>query len=558
VSADPVSRGREALERADWPAARDAFAEALAGGESPEALEGLTLAGYWLFDGEATFRSGERAYSLYRKGGDARGAGRTALWLALASVYLRGEHAVGNGWLERATRLLAGEVPCAEQALLALALGHFALLRDHDLARAAGHTAAAAALARRLGAGEYELFAQAQEGLRLVTAGQIAEGMALLDGAAAAAVGGELADPIVVTTVCCYLIYACKRVHDYGRAAEWCDRTKELSERFGDRVTFAACRTHYADILILRGSFAEADEELAANLRELAALGPGRAPDGLVRLAELRRRQGRLDEAARLAAQSEGHARAPLVRAWLALDLGDAAAAADHAERLLRRIPPAERTERVQALEPLVRAHAALGELDEAEEARAELEAIARAVGTVPLQAAAVAAGGAVALALGDAEAARRRLEDAVDLYRAGGAPFEAAQARLELARALAEAGRAARAAEEAETARAELDRLGAEHERRRAVALLRSLGIAVPAAASEPAGLTPREREVLALLARGRSNQEIAGELVLSVRTVERHIANLYDKIGAVGRTARATATAYAFSRGLVVSRDT
>jgi DNA-binding NarL/FixJ family response regulator len=63
------------------------------------------------------------------------------------------------------------------------------------------------------------------------------------------------------------------------------------------------------------------------------------------------------------------------------------------------------------------------------------------------------------------------------------------------------------------------------------------------------PAGLTAREAEVLGLIAAGRSNREIAASLVLSVHTVERHIANLYAKIDAHGR---AEATAYAFRHGI------
>jgi ATP/maltotriose-dependent transcriptional regulator MalT len=62
--------------------------------------------------------------------------------------------------------------------------------------------------------------------------------------------------------------------------------------------------------------------------------------------------------------------------------------------------------------------------------------------------------------------------------------------------------------------------------------------------------GLTAREAEVLSLVASGRSNQQIAGELVLSVRTVERHLATVYQKLGLQGRNARAAAVAYALGR--------
>ncbi len=66
---------------------------------------------------------------------------------------------------------------------------------------------------------------------------------------------------------------------------------------------------------------------------------------------------------------------------------------------------------------------------------------------------------------------------------------------------------------------------------------------------AVRPAGLTPREVEALRLIAEGRTNKEIATELVISVATVERHIFHIYAKIGARGR---ADAIAYALRHGL------
>ena len=81
-------------------------------------------------------------------------------------------------------------------------------------------------------------------------------------------------------------------------------------------------------------------------------------------------------------------------------------------------------------------------------------------------------------------------------------------------------------------------------------VARLAELG--APTREPPVAGLSPRETEVLRLVARGLSNEDIAHRLVLSVRTVERHVANVYGKIGASGRTARAIATAWAHSHGI------
>jgi DNA-binding NarL/FixJ family response regulator len=548
---DQLAPGWTALERGDWAAARRVFEAALEAGEAPEALEGLGRATVWLDDPDTVFSVSERAYSLYRKRGDRLGAARAALQLGLAAQYLRGQAAVASGWLERSARLLEGVEPAAEHGWLGVWRAHFALLGDHDLEGAASLAAETGAVARKLGLAEVEMLALAQEGLVLVSKGEVAEGMRRLDEATAAATSGELADWLAISNVCCYLIYACKRVRDYGRAAEWCDRVKEMSVRHGDRITFASCRTHYADLLILRGSWAEADEEIAANVTELGPFGRARAADGVVRLAELRRRQGRLDEAAALGRKVESHPRAPLVRGALALDLDDTAEAADLADRFLRRIPEAERTERAEGLELLVAGAAAGGETARAREALAELTEIAGAVGTAPLRAAAALAVGRVAAAAGDHDLARRSFEDALDLYGQSGAPFEAARARLSLARALHALDRGEPALREARAALDALVTLGAEHEVSRAAELVRELG--GPASATpDPAGLTAREREVLHLVAQGRSNQEIAAQLVLSVRTVERHVANIYDKLGAAGKVARASAAAYALRHGI------
>jgi ATP/maltotriose-dependent transcriptional regulator MalT len=551
-SARALADGRDALARGAWEEARAAFQHALAAGETPEALEGLALGTLWLDEERVTLESLERAYTLYRQGDDRLGAARTALWLGLCSVYLRGQPAVASGWLGRAERLLEGLEPASEHALLSAWQAHFALLGDHDLEGARRLARRAVDLARGVGDHEVETHARALEGLVLVSSGEVAEGMRRLDEATAAALSGELVTWHAISNVCCYLIYACKRVRDYGRAAEWCDRARELSERWGDRFTFAACRTQYADILIVRGSWAEADAEIAANVRELDSFSPARAVDGLVRLAELRRRQGRFDEAAAQAAEAEAHPRSLLVRSALALDLGRPGEAADLADRYLRRIPVDEPTERVDGLELLVQAAAATGDLERARSVVAELARVAELVTTPPLRAAAAQAAGLLAGAAGDSELARRSFEDAADLYVASGAPFEAARARLALAGALRDTGREPAARQEARTALDALLDLGASHEGERAAVLARELGAGVPSVVSDPAGLTAREREVIALIAAGASNADIAAELVLSVRTVERHVANIYDKVGAAGKAARATATAYAFRHDL------
>jgi DNA-binding NarL/FixJ family response regulator len=308
---------------------------------------------------------------------------------------------------------------------------------------------------------------------------------------------------------------------------------------------------------------------------DLGTLQPAAAAEAVARLAELRRRQGRLEEAAALFQQAEAQPLRRLAskyvllgRAELALDQDDPATAADLAERFLRGVGSGDRIERVAGLELLLRAQTAQAGPEGASAALAELQAIVAEVATEPLRALATSAEGRVAAARGDHQTARRRFEDAVDLFAQAGAPYEAAQARLELARALAVLGRSPAAAREARAAWAALGRLGAAREVERAENLLRHLAGPAPASAQQPeltthsqhgrsstpldpAGLTPREREVLGLIAAGRSNQAIAAELMLSVRTVERHISTIYGKLGAHGKVARAVATAYALRQG-------
>jgi ATP/maltotriose-dependent transcriptional regulator MalT len=360
--------------------------------------------------------------------------------------------------------------------------------------------------------------------------------MSLLDAATTAAVAGEVANVRIVEVICCHLIDACQRVRDLERAVEWCLRVEEISQRYDDTEMFATCRTHYADVFVWRGEWREAEETLTAACRDLGGV-PRKVAEGVVRLAELRRRQGRADQAEALLAEVEPNREALLVRAALDLDSGDARAAAEAVERHLRRVGEDDRFERVAGLELLVRARLALGEAEAARAAVEELERIGSAVRTAPLRAAALLARGRLDSAAAP-ESARSALEDAVDLYAESGARYEAAHARLDLAAVFRALSREADAAAADAGARTALAELGAP---------------APPEPRDEPALLTSREREVLRLLAGGRSNDEIAGELVISVRTVERHVENIYDKIGLSGRTARAAATAWALSHGVV-----
>jgi ATP/maltotriose-dependent transcriptional regulator MalT len=288
-----------------------------------------------------------------------------------------------------------------------------------------------------------------------------------------------------------------------------------------------------------RGAWDEAEQELHSAASELEASRPAMTGEGLVRLAELRRRQGKLDEATALFDRVGPHPLASLGRANLAFDHGDFETSADLVERYLRRLPPGNRTERAAALELLVAACLEQGRTDDAAQALAQLQAIASEARTGPLRASASLAAGLVAARSGDPSSARKHLEDAVDLFEASGAPFETARARVELARVMRTLGQPTAAADEARRAVEGLTRLGAGLEVARAAAVL-DPGPAGPAPAAEDRkGLTAREVEVVRLISTGLSNQAIAERLFISEHTVHRHVANILTKLDVSSRSA-------------------
>jgi DNA-binding NarL/FixJ family response regulator len=542
--------GAECLAAGAWHEARRFFESALAERETADALEGLGLAAWWLDDADAVFASRERAYKLYLDADDRRSAARVAVWLAWDCFAFRGETAVANGWLQRARRLLDGLPPSPELAWLESRESQLALAEDGDPDRAHRHATEATRVGRAAGSIDYEMLGRSLQGLALVASGAVAEGMRLLDEVNTAIVAGELTDQVVIGLSSCYLIAACERVRDYDRAVQWCARLKLFCEKWGLRPLFAVCRTQYASICMWRGTWLEAEQELTAATGELAATRPAMTADGVVRLADLRRRQGRLVEASSLFEQAGHHPLAALGQAELAFDRGDARAAAESAERYLRRVPRHNRTDRVVALDLLVRALTATGDADGARTALAELQGIASVVGTVPLRAAASLAAGYVALGAGDGDVARRHLEDAVDLFLASGAPYELARARIALARALGLLGRVGAATEETQRALDVLIELHAELEISRAKALMQELSATSGKPSPSPAGLTAREIEVLRLVADGLNNQVIAERLFLSEHTVHRHVANIFNKLSV---SSRAAAVAKAARRGLL-----
>jgi DNA-binding NarL/FixJ family response regulator len=543
---------RALLRKGDWRAAEDAARRLVEQEGSAEAYELLGLAGWWLSDIDTLFEAREHAYRLYLDRDDVRRAARIATWLDWDYRGFRGEPAVANGWLRRARRLLEGHHDSAEYGWL--------LLREADARLSQDALAAAASAAEAVALGQkhhnpnLEQFARAVEGLALVTAGQVTEGMQQLDDATAAVVAGEFTDRSVAGATCCHLITACELVRDYDRADQWCGRVKEYCEKWDHPPLFAVCRSQYAGVLLSSGDWTAAERELASAVKELAVYRPGWVSHGQLGLAELRQHQGRLDEAAELfeAIAAAPHARlgpvatqARLGLASIALERGQPAEAERLARVVLRQVSRNNHTARAAALEVIVLAAAAGNRAEQVRAELEELEQLAAAVESEAIRASARLAAGAFLSSIGERAQARTAIEESAAGFDRAGVPYDQLRARLMLAEQLQTGGDLASAAAEAAAVARQAKQLGARTLEQRATAL----GSSLAGKPNRTTALTARETQVLALVAHGLTNRQIAGRLGVSQHTVHRHLANVFTRLGL---SSRAAAVAFALRNGI------
>jgi LuxR family transcriptional regulator, maltose regulon positive regulatory protein len=546
---DDLAAGRAALSRGSWSEARARFLGALGVRETPAALEGLSWAAWWLDDVEGCLDARVRAYHRYRDEGEARSAARMAVWLGDDHLEFRRADAVAGGWFARAARILEQLEPGPEHGWLAVFEAHDALGRA-DLDTAWAHAEQARDLGRRHGRTDLEMFAVATEGVIHAERGEIVEGLRCLDEAAAAALAGEYENLAPASWSCCLMMSTCERVRDFERAAQWCQQIERFSRRMDATFLRGVCRSHHGVIQAWRGSWERAERELTEAFDDLSVNRPSWRSEAAVRLGHLRRRQGRLDEAAQLFAQAESHPSALHGMAALRLEQGDPATARELLHRVLRQAAAGSPAGRADALELLVRVELALGEPDAANRRLDELRSVAGGLATEAMAAALAECEGLLAAAGADHERACDHLEDAIDLFTRLRAPVEAARARTQLATSLLELGRAEAARRELRQARDDLAEAGADPERGRAEALLTRIDAIRDGRAGQNRTLTDRQVEVLRLVAEGLSDQQIADRLVLSPHTVHRHVANIYTRLGCSSRPA---AVAEAARQGLL-----
>jgi DNA-binding NarL/FixJ family response regulator len=527
--------GWEALAAADWQVARSCFEQAMSEAETAEALDGLSQAVHFQREYDTAIELKERAFAAYRRAGKPVKAADTARWLAFLHGTFHGNFAVASGWMARAESLLEGIDECAAHGWLILDGAVF----SRDSREREQCAASAMAIARRFGDADLEFGSLALLGETYVATGRVAEGMKLLDEAMAAVAGGEVVAHGAVGEICCRLLSACEHATDVRRAEDW----MALADRHVAWTDFVrpTCRTHYGGILVALGRWAEAETELRDALETFERGYRGDRTYPLVRLADLRVRQGRYEEAERLLEGAEWHPTARRAAATIALARGDLGLAEELAQLCFEGGDPADPA-CAPLLGLLVEIQLGRGQPAAAEETLARLLTLASDSNDQLVKAFAELGAGRVRAAEGD-ERAVAHLKRALEALAMLNLPLEAGRARLELARAIA-SGSPDAAVAEAKLALGEFERLGAVRDADGAAALLRELGAGGRAWPKGHGKLTKRETEVLSLVAAGLSNADIAGRLYISRRTAEHHVASIISKLGL---RSRAEAAAYA-----------
>jgi tetratricopeptide (TPR) repeat protein len=364
---EPFSGGFAALAEGRWEQARSAFEAVLAGGETEtaEACFGLAMALWWLGENHACVDRCSRACALFRASGDIEGAARCAVWLALTYTSNFANFAAANGWVVRAERLLEPFDPGPLHGWVRVARAY----RMTDLDEVEELTVWAVQIARAARDVDLELVALAQLGLIRVGKGQTDGGFALIDEAMAAALAGERPTLDTVVFTCCDMLSACELVSDIERAAQWCKVADDFVARYGCPFLYAECRIYYGSVLAAKGRWDDAERELNTGVRITAGACPGLHSRALARLAALRLRQGRLEEAEGLLAGMgggiEAEAEASVLAAAVWLARGDALAAARRLEQRLRHLQD-HRSHLGGALDVLVDAYLGAGRLDAA------------------------------------------------------------------------------------------------------------------------------------------------------------------------------------------------
>jgi DNA-binding CsgD family transcriptional regulator len=542
---DELDRGRESYAASSWMDAYESLARAdQLAPLAPEDLELLARSAYMLGRDDDYAAGLERAHELHLAAGAVQPAVRCAFWIG-HSMLFRGQAARARGWFGRAVRLLEGHgQDCVERGYLLIPVWLEQIASgDHE----AGYDTAgeAAAIAERFDDPDLLWLARDEQARALAKQGRLEEALRLVDEALVVACAGGLS-PIVTGIVYCNTIAFCRDAYELRHAREWTEALTQWCAGQPEMVAhLGLCLVHRAEILQLQGAWDDslAEARRAADRFTEGVLNELACGEARYRQGEVHRLRGEVaaaEEAYRAASRCGREPRPGL--ALLRLAEGKAWAAVGGIRRIL-----GEETQplaRAGLLPACVEILLGAGDLEGARDACRELEEIAAGHPGDLLRATAAQARGAVALADGDPGAALAALRGAWSAWQDLGVVYEAARTRVSIGLACRALGDDDTAVMELEAAREVFSRLRARPDVANVDALLHR---AVSAGAH---GLTDRELEVLALVAAGRSNREIAAALVISEHTVARHLQNVFGKLGV---SSRAAASAFAVGHGLV-----
>jgi DNA-binding CsgD family transcriptional regulator/tetratricopeptide (TPR) repeat protein len=533
------ARARDAANRGAWSEAYRRFQSERVDRLSPADLESFADAAWWVSRVEESLAVRRQAHAAWAAAGHRRRAAFNAWMLAVEYGYL-GKPALAAGWATKASRHLASESECAEHGFLAFVEAETAYA-EGDMESALAHARRMVGIGTRCESRDVVALGRQLEARLSVARHRTKEGLALLDEVMGDVLAGELSD-LVTGWLYCLAVTLCLEVSDLPRAKAWDETAMAWCATLPSGTPFhGLCRVHHVELLSLGGAWDEADAEAERACRELVRYHPSMAGEAFYVAGELRRRMQRsaAAEAAFRRAHECGRDPQPGL-ALLRFDQGKPEEAAAALRTCLAGGDSAP-SNRARLLAACVDAELALNAVGEARAAAQELARAADGSGQALVEALAVTAAGAVALAEGDVPAALERLRRGRSLWLALGLPYEAAEARLRLASACRAAGDHATADLERAAARSVL---GRQH-------VIEAGALARDGGARPVAGiLTPRQVEVLRLVAAGKTNREIAADLLISAHTVSRHLDNIYGKLGV---SSRAAAASFAHTHGLV-----
>jgi tetratricopeptide (TPR) repeat protein len=471
---DALRAGLQAVERCDWHEAFAALSAADATGAlAPAHLESLAEVAWWVGKSDECIRARERAYAEYLERDDLHHAAAVAI--AVAEDYFHKlARSVAHGWLQRAERLLNGLPESIEHGWMARTQAMLALEEDRNLDKAWTLAERALEIARRLGGRDLQTLALQDCGRILVSKGSVAEGMAAIDEAMAAATSGKLG-PRTTGRIFCNMMSTCEQLADYRRAGEWNEAARQWCEPHAQSGYPGICRVHRAELLRLRGSWPEAEVEARRASAELEDFLSDVAAEAYYELGQIRLLMGDLDTADSLFRQAHELGRDPVP--GLAL-LRLAQGRTENARALLERAlsdPLLSRLDRARLLPAQAEVAFAGGATDTARAAAEELTIIADAYGSPALAARAAFARGLVELGEGRPANAAASLRRAWKLSKDSDLPYEAARSRVRLGQAYRACGNQEDADLELHAAASSFERLGAAADARSTVALIDS-----------------------------------------------------------------------------------